>query len=113
MNEWRCMVIIYDEGQTTAREICEISLLDKMTISRAIKLLGGKGFIKQTTNNQDGRAKTLCLTQQGKTICENIIPLAQTYEASLLSSLSKNELNSFNKTLEKIYQRAQTIKNRE
>ncbi len=91
MNQWRCLVIINAHQPITARTISDLTLLDKMTISRTVNSLKTRKLVQIETSGTDARRRLLTLTKSGKQIYNEVIPIAKTYESKLLASLSQKE----------------------
>lgn len=108
MNQWRCLVIIHAHQPVTAKDIAPLTLLDKMAISRAIKVLGKRSLIK-TSIGKDARSKTLNLTNTGKKIYEEVIPIAQKYEYLLLNSLTSKQQDALKAIINKLLREARKL----
>lgn len=104
MNQWRCIVIIHNHKDITAKGICEYALLDKMTVSRALKVLTGRKLVVATAALEDARKQKLNLTNQGKVIYNNVLPIARKYEESLLSALSESQIDNLREIFAKLMQ---------
>lgn len=74
----------------TAKEICELSLEDKAAISRALKTLQDKGYVKYAPY---GRNEIVQLTDEGKKfanhICERVSEAVSTCSISLTADERK------------------------
>jgi DNA-binding MarR family transcriptional regulator len=88
LNEWRVLLVLGHEGQCTASDICSISGMDKMTVSRAVARLSRSQRIQRNASPQDRRSQWLSLTPGGKALFEELAPLGLQREAQLLSVLS-------------------------
>ncbi|MCF6219947.1 MAG: MarR family transcriptional regulator [Robiginitomaculum sp.] len=108
MNQWRCLVIIHAHQPVTAKEIAPLTLLDKMAISRAIKILEKRKLIK-TSKGKDARSRMLNLTHVGNKIYEEVIPIAQKYETSLLSSLTDKQQSALKAIINQLLQEAREL----
>lgn len=91
MNQWRIIVILAEHGTLTAQEVSNRTLMDKMTISRAVKKLLNRDLITRSPSKSDRREALLGLTKTGQAIHKEVLPLALNYEATLLSSLAEQE----------------------
>ncbi len=102
MNQWRAMVIISNEAGITAKGIGERALLDKMTVSRALKGLHGRGLILSHPSQTDSRRRELSLTQTGRDIYEEVLPIARRYEDELLGALTAPQKASLDKVIKRL-----------
>lgn len=65
-NEWRVLFHLGYTGQQTAKQICDIAGLHKTKVSRAIRALERKRFVRRTENPEDRRSEFLTLTKLGE-----------------------------------------------
>ena len=81
----------------TAKELCELSLEDKAAISRALKTLQEKGYVKYVSH---GRNEIVQLTDEGKKIaghiCEKVSMAVSTCRISLTDGERKFLYNALN-----------------
>ena len=109
MTQWRVLVIICNSQPLTANDIGTKSLLDKMTISRAVKSLRARSMINAKLAETDGRKRLLSITALGRQIYEDVLPIAQSYEDELLSSITDSERKTLEKTLDKLLQKTKGL----
>ena len=95
--QWRVMAVL-SSGEATAQHICQKTLMDKTTISRAVKNLVERGIVIRQPARSDGRMSPLTFTAKGRQIFEQIAPTARTFETTLKQKLTQDQL----KTLETI-----------
>ena len=107
ISEWRVLVLLYKNPDITAKMIAELSQMDKVRISRTVKSLLQKDYIKQSQHPLDARAKVYELNKRGRYLMRAVIPDALRYEERLLSQLSEPEreqlshlIGKFNRILE-------------
>ncbi|MFV0543681.1 MAG: MarR family winged helix-turn-helix transcriptional regulator [Marinicella pacifica] len=89
--EWRVLVILNNHPDITAKTIAEHTQMDKVPISRALKLLNEKNYIVQKAHSDDARATINRLSDRGEDLMAVVIPDAVKYEESLLGQLSRQE----------------------
>src|SRR6056297_6109 len=70
VTEWRVMAVLGDAagGRLTQRDLTEATLMDKVAVNRACKVLEERGLIARAANEQDGRSHLLELTGEGQSI---------------------------------------------
>jgi DNA-binding MarR family transcriptional regulator len=100
--EWRVMAVLGEIASATQRDLCAATAMDKVTVNRASKALEGRGLIGRAPNAADGRSHHLALTDTGRELYEQIVPLALSVEAELLSS---EEARALEAMLEKLRRR--------
>ncbi|MGI8944133.1 MAG: MarR family winged helix-turn-helix transcriptional regulator [Qipengyuania sp.] len=89
--EWRIMAVLGDAGALTQRELSQLTLMDKVPVNRACKLLEDRGLASRKPNPGDGRSHLLELTPEGRAVHDGIMPLAEKIERELFSCLSEEE----------------------
>ena len=84
--EWRLMAVLGEVSSATQRELVAATAMDKVTVNRASKALEDRGLIARAPNAADGRSHHLGLTDTGRELYEQIVPLALSVEAELVNS---------------------------
>ncbi len=108
INQWRCLVIVHTHQPITAKEIGTLTLLDKMTISRALKALKNRFLIKSLPG-ADARNQMLSLTKTGQKIYREVIPIAQSYESQLLNTLTTEQKHTLDAIINKLIREAREL----
>jgi DNA-binding MarR family transcriptional regulator len=92
--EWRVMAVLGEVASATQRELCEATAMDKVTVNRASKALEDRLLIGRAPNAADGRSHHLALTETGRELYEQIVPMALSVEAELLGSAEAKALEA-------------------
>jgi len=100
--EWRVMAVLGDSGPLTQRELTGLTLMDKVAVNRACKVLEVRALISRRPNALDGRSHLLELTASGREMHGQIMPLAVGMEQRLFSVLSAEETEQFRALLERV-----------
>ncbi len=100
--EWRCMAILAETPDISAREVAERGALDKVAVSRAVARLRAKGRLVRHIAPDDRRRSVLALSPAGKAIYREIAPLALAYEEALLRRLSLDERATLDRLLARL-----------
>lgn len=100
--EWRVMAVLGDSGALTQRELTQRTLMDKVAVNRACKVLEERGLAARTPNEQDGRSHHLELTESGREMHGQIMPLAVEMERRVFDGFSEEELSQFRSILERV-----------
>ena len=93
--EWRVMAVLGDAGAQTQRDLTRRTLMDKVAVNRACKVLEERGLAVREPNEQDGRSHLLELTGSGREMHSQIMPLAVEMERRLFSSFDDSEMELF------------------
>lgn len=89
--EWRLMAVLGEVASATQRELVAATAMDKVTVNRASKALEDRGLIGRAPNVADGRSHHLALTDTGRELYDQIVPLALSVEAELEQILGSGE----------------------
>ena len=107
--QWRVLAIAGAKDGLTAGEVAARAAMDKMAVSRAVSALLGRGLITRTASRTDGRARILTLTATGRSIYDEVAPLARQQESALLEGFSAAEVNAAQIFLRAIEARAMAL----
>ena len=100
--EWRVMAVLGDSGAMTQRDLTRLTLMDKVAVNRACRVLEERGLAYRRPNAQDGRSHHLDLTESGTRMRDEIMPLALEMERRLFSNFTREEVAQFRSLLERI-----------
>ena len=95
-------VLLWLEETDTApiqKNLVNMTKLDKMTVSAAIKKLVGEGYIKRNEHKCDTRAKCVLLTKTGRAMAKKLIPIVEGVDEDYFSQLNTKEQHSLIKIL--------------
>jgi DNA-binding MarR family transcriptional regulator len=97
--EWRVIATVGPECSCTAQHIADSTRMHKTRVSRAIAHLVKRGLIERASNVDDRREMELRLTESGRELYNELIPLALERERALLSCLPEGQLRAFTQGL--------------
>jgi len=109
--EWRVMAVLGSRGVSTQRELVEATLMDKVTVNRAVKNLVARALLDRSPNSADGRSHHLILSETGEGLYDQIMPAAEVMEKKIMLVLSEEERQTLSAMLIKIKQSADDIAN--
>lgn len=97
--EWRVIAILGDQregegrgnGAMTQRALTAATLMDKVAVNRAVKVLEERDLVARVPNPVDGRSHLLELTAEGRAIHAEVMPLALATERELLSGFAPEQ----------------------
>ena len=95
---WRVLAHIAAEDGVSVREIQARVDMDKTKVSRAAARLEQSGLIEKRAHSADRRLLDMRLTAQGAEVFARLAPIADAYQAELLTSLGA-DAGSFRKAL--------------
>jgi DNA-binding MarR family transcriptional regulator len=107
--EWRVMSVLGTRGASTQRHLVEATLMDKVTVNRAVKNLVDRALLDRSPNTADGRSHHLLLSSTGRDLYGQILPAAQAMDKKIMSVLSEEEKAELSSVLARIKKSADTI----
>ncbi|WP_235907652.1 MarR family winged helix-turn-helix transcriptional regulator [Siccirubricoccus phaeus] len=100
--EWRVLAVLGRFGGLSATEAAERTAMDKVKVSRAVKLLLDRGLVERREDAADRRVQRLAMTRQGAAIHAGIVPHARALEAELLAGFSAAEAAALQALLDRL-----------
>ena len=92
-SQWRIMVMLHENGLLTAKQICELTLMEKVMVSRAVKELEQRKLIKRKVNKNDKRSLFLELTAKGKKSIEQLMPAVAEWQKQTKKKIGAKNYN--------------------
>ncbi|MEM6891639.1 MAG: MarR family transcriptional regulator [Pseudomonadota bacterium] len=81
--EWRVLAHLVHAGDVSVRDIEARVAMEKSKVSRASTRLEQAGLIRKSTSKSDRRLISMSLTQKGKNLMSELLPLALDYQRHL------------------------------
>ena len=100
--EWRVIFHVGRYGQMTAKEICARARIHKTKVSRAVRALETKRYLKRKVQPEDRRHELLSLTPTGARVFDDLVAEAQAFDARLLAGFSDAEVRQVREVLGKL-----------
>ncbi|WNV56740.1 MarR family transcriptional regulator [Oscillospiraceae bacterium NTUH-002-81] len=85
-------------------DISDTLHLPRPGVTRTVKEMEDKGFLKKTTSDADGRITYLSITEAGKKLSQTYNDRFFSQLAPLLTDISQEEASCTIRTIEKLYQ---------
>lgn len=89
--EWRVLFHLGIYGTLTAKEIGERARSHKTKISRAVRALETRRYLKRTRLESDRRVEALELTPLGLTVYKELLEEARRYDQMIANQMSEDE----------------------
>ncbi len=99
--EWRVLATIGQFETITAREIGRHSSMHKTKVSRAVKALEDRRWLRRRPNDEDRREEHLALTELGRSVYGKIVPRALEFEKRIVVALG-DQAEAFLAALERL-----------
>lgn len=111
VTQWRVMAALGRFAPLTASDVGQRIVMDKVAVSRAVSSLMKRGLIERAADPEDRRRASLRLTEKGRTVHAQIVPLALKYEAELYAALSVEERRTLNTLCDRLFSHANLLRN--
>lgn len=89
--EWRILATLGEAGSVRAKDIEGTRHMHKTVVSRAVAGLEARGLVGSAANEKDKRERFLSLTEAGRRLYEEIVPLGLAYQDRFLAVLDGEE----------------------
>lgn len=89
--EWRVLYHLGRHGTMSATEISQRAKLHKTKVSRAVRALEVKRFLKRDISDKDRRIEMLYLSEMGLAAFRDLSKAASRFEAELTRKLGDND----------------------
>lgn len=100
--EWRVIAVLGPDKRLSATDITDITIMDKVTVSRAVQRLLSFDRVAALPDEQDRRRQILALTDNGRDVFHTVVPLALGYEARLLKRITPKDRAVLAEILERL-----------
>ena len=110
--QWRIIAVLGDNDKApqsqelSAKQLGELTNLDKMQTSRAIAKLKDAERVSINEDQNDKRSILVKLTAQGQLLHETLVPKILAHEKRLLCALTTRQYEQFSHMMEKLLKQA-------
>jgi DNA-binding MarR family transcriptional regulator len=102
LNEWRVMIVLASHPGVAARDVVDMTGLDKMSVSRALGLLARHRRLTKAPDAADARRTLLWLNAAGMRLYRTIGTPAAARESLLFGGVTPAEIGQLNRTIDKL-----------
>ena len=107
--EWRVMAVIARSPGLSAAQVAARTLMDKVAVSRAVAKLLKQERITREFADKDKRRSILNLSDNGREVYEQVVPMALKMEADLLEGFSEQEIETLNLLVDRMLARMRML----
>ncbi len=100
--QWRIMAHLNAASSLTAREICQRSHEDKVSVSRGVAALEGRGWLARAASTRDRRYEVLSLTEAGSDVVSQLAVRAGHFERELAERVGVKTVARLRSVLEEV-----------
>ena len=111
--QWRVLAMLGEYGDLCADDICRLTEMDKVSVSRAVHALMDQGRAERERDGSDGRRARIRLTRKGRAVYRKLVPLALSLEQGLLHGLNATEKRQLDRLLTRLIDLAGELENKE
>lgn len=97
--EWRVLVTLGQYGMMTGKAVGAHSHMHKTKVSRAVALLESRKLLARRANRADLRESFLSLTPAGRTIYEDMAPIALDFATRLAAAIDPADQVAFERAI--------------
>lgn len=108
-DEWRLLAALGEGAPLQAAQAAQVTTLDKMQASRALRSLEARGLVERQTDERDRRHVIVQLRPAGRALLRQVQPMVMAREAYLLEALDDEERAVLDRALAKLLQRAKML----
>ncbi len=102
--EWKLLGQVFESERIKLSDLADILRYDPPMVTKLVKNLEKKGLLKRTPDPNDVRAKIVTPTANGKKLILKIEPFAKNAIANVLKGVTRTELETYLKVLNKMVQ---------
>jgi len=107
--EWRVLATLGQYGVMTAKAIGAHSHMHKTKVSRAVAHLESRKLLTRRSNQADKREAFLALTPAGRTIYEDLAPIALDFARRLTDAIEPADRSAFDHAIDRLIECAATL----
>lgn len=96
------MMLLWEKDGLNQNEIAEKLKKDKTNIARMVYNLEQKGFIRRVTGEHDRRSLKVFLTNEGKNLGNQVIPISEDFNRLVSKGITNEELSELRRILTKL-----------
>ena len=102
LDQWMVLGPIWELESASQKELGEICLKDKTSITRIIDALEEKNLVVRVEDQIDHRIKRVVLTNAGKQLFYDVLPIMEKTREEVRANISNNDIDIFKSVLSKI-----------
>jgi len=92
--EWAVLLFLWQQDRRSPGRLAAMTVRDPTTMTRMLDKMERKALIKRQNDPQDRRRVTICLTDQGKALRTELVPIAQKLIAESLHGVGLQDLQA-------------------
>jgi MarR family transcriptional regulator, organic hydroperoxide resistance regulator len=101
---YRVMAALWENGDQRLSDLAAVTTAEISTLSRLIGEMKRKGLVTRSRLEDNGRTVAINLAPKGKSLVEELMPIAVHFEDVAVSSFSASEISRLKVVFREIYQ---------
>lgn len=102
LDQWMVLGPIWQSGDASHKELGELCLKDKTSITRIINALEKKSLVVRVQDQIDHRIKRVVLTNSGKQLFYDVLPVMERTREEVNEGITDQEIENIKNTLSRI-----------
>ena len=102
LDQWMVLGPIWQLESASQKELGEITLKDKTSITRLVDILEKKNLVVRVEDQIDHRIKRVILTNAGKQLFFDVLPVMEKTREQVRKDISDQDIETFKKVLSSI-----------
>ena len=102
LDQWMVLGPIWQLESASQKELGEICLKDKTSITRIVDVLESKNLVVRIEDQIDHRIKRVVLTNAGKQLFFDVLPIMERTREEVIGNISDKNIDIFKSVLSKI-----------
>ncbi len=100
---WRVIAVLWSKGEQRQIDLAELTAIEASTLSRLIGALCHEKLVLRERSKLSTREVTISITDRGKALVEEYIPIAMELEQAELQGLSEDQKRNLKEILNVMY----------
>src|SRR3981081_2166031 len=106
---YRVLAALWENGDQRLSDLAAVTTPDISTLSRLVGEMKRKGLVTRSRLENNGRTVAINLTSKGKSLVEELMPIAVHFEDVAVSNFSESEISRLKVVFREIYERLGSI----
>jgi DNA-binding MarR family transcriptional regulator len=102
IGQWAVLLFLWARDGMTQAELSRVVAIEPPTMVRTIDRMVRDGLVTRALDPDDGRLSRIYLTERGRSLREELVPLAVAVNAEILNGLTANEARTLRRLLAKL-----------
>lgn len=110
---WRILASLLRQDTQRLTELAEHTSIELSTVSRLVSAAVKRGLVSRSRGDGDARSVAISLTDKGRQLVTQIVPIAELYERIALSGFEEHEVVLLKEWLRRIFTNISSLGPRE